>query len=151
MFKYCFLLIMRHIRIPKAFLTSPTMWMLLISLHRWKWRYMFTCYAVCENAGADQTHDKTCFHWLDVKWRFPEQTFYKFRIIRYWVLKFIVSLNLKGINVYMSVNLFKRGQNWQIIHSKYQMCNHIHSLNDLGVFIYQQFVYLIFWKVLEAS
>ena len=55
------------------------------------------------------------------------------------------------MNLYVRIYLFKRAQNWQNIHSKYQKCNDIHSLNDLEVYIYQQFVHQIFWKVLEAS
>ena len=52
-----------------------------------------------------------------------------------------------GINVYM----FKCAQNWHNIHFKYQKCNDIHPLNDLEVYINQQFVYQSFLKVLGAS
>ena len=62
-----------------------------------------------------------------------------------------MSFALKGINVYMRINLFKRAQNWQNIHFKYQKCNDIHSLNDLEVYINQQFVYQSIWKLLGAS
>ena len=51
----------------------------------------------------------------------------------------------------MSVYLSKHAQNWHKIYSKYQECKDIYYLNDLEVFIYQQFVYHIFWDVLGAS
>ena len=47
--------------------------------------------------------------------------------------------------------LFKRAQNWLKIHSIYQKCNDIHSPYDLEVYMYQQFVHQIIWKVLGAS
>ena len=62
-----------------------------------------------------------------------------------------MSFPLKGINVYMRIYLFKCAQNWHNIHSKYQKCNDIHSLNDLRIHIYQQIVHQIIWKVMGAS
>ena len=56
---------------------------------------------------------------------------------------------MKGINVYVRIYMFKPAQNWHI-HSRYQKCNKIHSLNGLGVFIYQQLVHRLIWKVLGA-
>ena len=58
---------------------------------------------------------------------------------------------MKGINVYIRINLFKCAQNWHNIHPKYQKDNDVDSLNDLKVYFYQQFVHQIIWKVLGPS
>ena len=59
--------------------------------------------------------------------------------------KIIISFPLKVINVYMRIYLFKRAQNWQNIHSKYQKCN-VYTLSMILKFI---FINSLFIKYFE--
>ena len=58
-----------------------------------------------------------------------------------------ISLELNYLWEYTFLSMLK---NWHNIHSKYQKCNKIHSLNGLEVFTYQQLVLRLIWKVLGA-